>query len=68
MLTPTKIWNEYQNGVEYLYNLDNFFEKVRVNEHFWDGRQWEGLETKNMPKPVFNSWSRLLVQMTSQST
>ena len=58
MLTPTKIWNEYQNGVEYLYNLDNFFEKVRVNEHFWDGRQWEGLETKNMPKPVFNVLQR----------
>lgn len=58
MLTPTKIWNEYQKGVEYLYNLDNFFEKVRVNEHFWDGRQWEGLETKNMPKPVFNVLQR----------
>jgi len=58
MLTPTKIWNEYQNGVEYLYNLDNYFEKVRVNEHFWDGRQWEGLESKNMPKPVFNVLQR----------
>ena len=58
MLTPTKIWNEYQKGVEYLYNLDNYFEKVRVNEHFWDGRQWEGLETKNMPKPVFNVLQR----------
>ena len=58
MITPTQIWNEYQNGVEYLYNLDNYFEKVRVNEHFWDGRQWEGLESKNMPKPVFNVLQR----------
>lgn len=58
MLTPTKIWNEYQNGVEYLYNLDNYFEKVRINEHFWDGRQWEGLKTKSMPTPVFNVLQR----------
>lgn len=54
---PSEIWNEYQKGVEYLYNL-NMFEKVRINEHFWDGRQWEGLEAKNMPKPVFNVLQR----------
>lgn len=57
-LTPMEIWNEYQKGVEYLYNLDNFFEKIRINEHFWDGKQWEGLEGKNMPKPVFNVLQR----------
>lgn len=57
-LTPTKIWDEYQKGVEYLYNLDNCFEKVRINEHFWDGKQWEGLDSKNMPKPVFNVLQR----------
>ncbi len=57
-LTPMEIWAEYQKGVEYLYNLDNFFEKIRINEHFWDGKQWEGLEGKNMPKPVFNVLQR----------
>lgn len=58
MNSPTQIWNQYQKGVEYLYNLDNFFERIRINEHFWDGKQWEGLETKNMPKPVFNVLQR----------
>lgn len=57
-LAPMEIWNEYQRGVEYLYNLDNFFEKIRINEHFWDGKQWEGIEGKNMPKPVFNVLQR----------
>ena len=56
-ITPTEIWAEYQKGVDYLYNFD-FFEKIRINEHFWDGRQWEGLECKNMPKPVFNVLQR----------
>ena len=56
-ITPTEIWAEYQKGVDYLYNFD-YFEKIRINEHFWDGRQWEGLECKNMPKPVFNVLQR----------
>ncbi len=56
--TPMDIWNEYQKGVDYLYNLDNIFERVRINEHFWDGKQWEGLESKNMPTPVFNVLQR----------
>ena len=56
-ITPTEIWAEYQKGVDYLYNF-NFFEKIRINEHFWDGRQWEGLDGCNMPKPVFNVLQR----------
>ena len=56
--SPEEIWAEYTKGVEYLYNLDNFFERIRINEHFWDGKQWEGLEGKNMPKPVFNVLQR----------
>ena len=56
--TPTEIWAQYQKGVDYLYNLDNFFEKIRINEHFWDGKQWEGLESKNLPTPVFNVLQR----------
>jgi len=55
---PSQIWDEYTKGVEYLYNLDNFFERIRINEHFWDGKQWLGLETKNMPTPVFNVLQR----------
>ena len=56
--TPEKVWAQYQKGVDYLYNLDNFFERIRINEHFWDGRQWIGLDAKNMPKPVFNVLQR----------
>lgn len=54
---PIAIWNEYQLGTEYLLN-HNVYETVRVNERFWDGKQWEGLESKNMPTPVFNILQR----------
>lgn len=54
---PIQIWQEYQIGTEYLLN-HNIYETVKVNERFWDGRQWEGLESKNMPTPVFNVLQR----------
>lgn len=54
---PIEIWAEYSKGVQYLSNL-NYYEIVKTNEKFWDGKQWEGLETKNMPTPVFNVLQR----------
>lgn len=54
---PIEIWQEYQLGTEYLLN-HNVYETVKVNERFWDGKQWDGLESKNMPTPVFNVLQR----------
>lgn len=54
---PIEIWGEYQKGVQYLSNL-NIYHVVEVNEDFYDGRQWKGLDTKNLPTPVFNILQR----------
>jgi len=54
---PIEIWAEYQNGVQYLSNK-NIYSIVERNEDFYDGRQWKGLESNNMPKPVFNILQR----------
>lgn len=54
---PIEIWAEYQKGVQYLSNL-NIYEIVKRNENFWDGRQWEGLDSTNLPTPVFNVLQR----------
>ena len=62
--TPIEIWGEYQNGIQYLSN-HNIYEIVKVNERFWDGRQWEGLDAKNLPKPVFNILQRAGKYMVS---
>ena len=61
---PIQIWGEYQKGVQYLQNL-NIYEIVKRNENFWDGRQWEGLDTKNLPTPVFNVLQRAGKYMVS---
>ena len=57
---PLDIWAEYQTLTEYLYQR-HVYEIVRVNEDFYDGRQWEGLDAKKdvpMPTPVFNVLQR----------
>ena len=54
---PIEIWAEYQKGVQYLSNL-NIYETVKVNENFWDGKQWEGLSKSTLPTPVFNVLQR----------
>lgn len=54
---PIEIWAEYQKGVQYLSNK-NIYSIVERNEDFYDGRQWKGLESNNMPKPVFNILQR----------
>lgn len=61
---PQEIWNEYTQGIEYLGN-HNIYEIVKVNERFWDGKQWDGLESKNMPRPVFNVLQRAGKYMVS---
>ena len=58
------IWNDYQKIVNYCANYD-LFEKVRINENFYNGRQWEGLKTKNLPQPVINILQRCVKYMVA---
>lgn len=53
------IWNDYQRIVEYC-TKHNLYEIVKRNEDFYDGRQWEGVESDSMPKPVINILQRVV--------
>lgn len=55
--TPEQLWSKYQKGTEFLQRYD-VYNTVKINEDFYDGRQWGGLEAKNMPTPVFNVLQR----------
>lgn len=55
--TPTEIWGEYQLLTEYLLN-NNVYEEVKVNEEFYEGKQWRNLETSSIPTPVINVLGR----------
>ena len=52
-ITPEQIQAEYQKMLGYntAVNLD---ETVRANENFFIGKQWEGVDAKGLPTPVYN--------------
>lgn len=55
------IFHEYEEGQAYKNSLfDNgLYEQVKLNENFYNGRQWEGVEAPNLDKPVFNFLKRV---------
>lgn len=52
-ITPEQVQAEYQKMLGYntAVNLD---ETVRANESFFIGKQWEGVDAKGLPTPVYN--------------
>ena len=57
-LTAESVWREYEKMLDYnaAIQLDD---TVRVNENFFVGRQWEGVESNGLPTPVFNFLKRV---------
>ena len=56
--TAESVWREYGKMLDYnaAIRLDD---TVRVNENFFVGRQWEGVESNGLPTPVFNFLKRV---------
>ena len=52
-ITPELVQTEHQKMLGYntAVNLD---ETVRANENFFIGKQWEGVDAKGLPTPVYN--------------
>ncbi len=64
-LTPAGIYNEYQKGVSYNQSIE-LYDKVRKNENFFVGNQWEGVDAPDLDKPVFNILKRVCNMFISQ--
>lgn len=62
-----KIFSEYEQMLEYnaAIKLD---ETVRVNENFFVGKQWEGVEANGLPTPVFNFLKRVTLFTVASNT
>ena len=56
---PADIWNEYQKGIDYNCSVD-LYNRVKLNEHFYSGNQWEGLNAPDLEKPVLNFLKRAI--------
>lgn len=58
-INPQEIWEQYQAGRRYKEAI-NLYENVRLNENFYLGKQWEGLNAPDLPKPTLNFMKRVV--------
>ena len=58
VLSPAYIWQLYKKGLDFNASI-NLDETVRVNENFFVGKQWEGVQANGLPTPVFNILKRV---------
>ena len=61
-VTPEQMQEEYNRAVSYNQkcNGGNLYERVKQNEHFFVGNQWEGVNAPNLDKPVMNILKRVV--------
>ena len=59
MLTDTKAWDEYQQGIDYK-NRINLYSDVSKAENMYSGSQWVGVNANGLPTPVFNVIQRVI--------
>lgn len=52
-------WEFYRSGLEF-NNSINLDDTVRVNENFYIGKQWEGVNSNGLPTPQFNILKRVV--------
>ncbi|MBS7403420.1 MAG: hypothetical protein KIG37_07780 [Oscillospiraceae bacterium] len=61
------MWTEYENGKAYNNQL-NLDETVKVNENFYIGKQWEGVQANGLPTPQINVIKRVVGFITATIT
>lgn len=57
-ITVELVKKEYQKMLDYNTGI-NLDETVKVNENFFVGKQWEGVQSNGLPTPVFNFIKRV---------
>ena len=63
-LSAERVWKEYESGVTFKQQL-NLYDTVKVNEDFYVGRQWEGVQSNGLPTPVFNYIKRIVLYLVA---
>ena len=58
-LTAKEIFAKYDKGYDF-NNQINLYDTVQVNENFYIGNQWEGVESNGLPTPTFNMMKQVV--------
>ena len=62
-----EIYKQFDRGLAFNQQLD-LNETVETNENFFIGRQWEGVQSNGLPKPVFNFLKRVTLHQVANIT
>ena len=65
-VTPDRVWADYEEGISFKQQL-GLFDTVRVNEDFYIGKQWEGVQSNGLPTPVFNFIKRIIMFLVAST-
>ncbi len=52
-LSPASVWRAFERGQDYKRSI-GLYDRVRRNEAFYLGRQWEGLRVQSLDPLIFN--------------
>ena len=62
-----EIYKQFQKGIEFNDRIE-LNDTVESNENFFIGRQWEGVNSNGLPKPVFNFLKRITLHQVANVT
>lgn len=57
-ITHKSIFEQYERAARFKQSI-GLYERVRVNENYFIGNQWEDVESNGLPTPVFNFLKRV---------
>ena len=57
--THEEIWKRFEKGYGFNENI-GLYDQVTVNENFFIGNQWEGVEANGLPTPTYNMFKRVI--------
>ena len=57
-ISAAEIWHKYEKDRSYKNSI-NLYDRVKQQENFFIGRQWEGVKAPDLPKPVLNVVKRV---------
>jgi hypothetical protein len=57
--THEEIWKRFEKGYSFNEQV-GLYDQVTVNENFFIGNQWEGVEANGLPTPTYNMFKRVI--------
>lgn len=57
--THEEIWKRFEKGYGFNENI-GLYDQVTVNENFFIGNQWEGVDANGLPTPTYNMFKRVI--------